>query len=513
MSQTSDNNKRIAKNTMLLYFRMFFIMAISLFASRVVLKYLGVENFGIYNVVGGVVAMMGILTSAMSTSTTRYLTFELGKGDNKRLKQVFSTCFSIYLLLSLVFLIFAETVGLWFLNTQMTIPENRMVAANWVYQFSVISCINTLLANPYNAVLVAHEKMNVYAYISIIEVILKLLIVYLLLVIPFDRLVVYGALILLMSLTVTMLYRIYSIKHYEESRYSFYWEKPLVKQLLSYSWWNLFGATAGMVKGQGLNILLNMFFNPAVNAARGIAYQINAAITQFFTNFYLAVRPQITKYYAQNDLDNMFKLVFRSSKFSFYLIFLLSLPIIIEAPYIIQLWLGQLPDYVVPFTRMIVLISAIDSMATPLMTACHATGRIKLYQSTIGIMIICNVPISYCLLKFAECGPNTVFVISLLISTIALIVRLWIVRYLINSFPVWKFVKNVLLLSNGIAVLSAILPTVLHMTLSSSFISCCVVVVSSFISTLCFVWMIGLTNVEKHVVKEMIDNKFHKSKK
>lgn len=513
MSQTSDNNKRIAKNTMLLYFRMFFIMAVSLFTSRVVLKYLGVENFGIYNVVGGVVAMMGILNSAMSTSTTRYLTFELGKGDHKRLKQVFSTCFSIYLLLSLVFLILAETVGLWFLNTQMTIPENRMVAANWVYQFSVISCINTLLANPYNAVLVAHEKMNVYAYISIVEVILKLLIVYLLLVIPFDRLIVYGALILLMSLTVTMLYRIYSIKHYEESRYSFYWEKTLFKQLLSYSWWNLFGATAGMVKGQGLNILLNMFFNPAVNAARGIAYQINAAITQFFTNFYLAVRPQITKYYAQNDLDNMFKLVFRSSKFSFYLIFLLSLPIIIEAPYIIQLWLGQLPDYVVPFTRMIVLISAIDSMATPLMTACHATGRIKLYQSTIGIMIICNVPISYCLLKFAECGPNTVFVISLLISTIALIARIWIVRYLINSFPVWKYVKDVLLLSIGIAVLSAILPTILHMTLNSSFISCCVVVVSSFISTLCFVWMIGLTNVEKHVVKEMINNKFHKSKK
>ena len=215
MSQTSDNNKRIAKNTILLYFRMFFIMAVSLFTSRVVLKYLGVENFGIYNVVGGVVAMMGILNSAMSTSTTRYLTFELGKGDKERLKQVFSTCFSIYLLLSLVFLILAETVGLWFLNSQMTIPENRMVAANCVYQFSVISCINTLLANPYNAVLVAHEKMNVYAYISIIEVILKLLIVYLLLVIPFDRLIVYGALILLMSLTVTMLYRIYSIKHYE----------------------------------------------------------------------------------------------------------------------------------------------------------------------------------------------------------------------------------------------------------------------------------------------------------
>lgn len=509
-NKIANNNKRIAKNTILLYFRMFFIMAVSLFTSRVVLKYLGVENFGIYNVVGGVVVMMGVLNSAMSTSTTRYLTFELGKEDYTRLQQVFSTCFSIYLLLSLIFLILAETLGLWFLNTQMTIPENRLVAANWVYQFSVISGINSLLANPYNAVLVAHEKMNVYAYISIVEVLLKLLIVYLLLIIPFDRLIVYGALILLASLIVTMIYRLYCIRHYEESRYQFYWEKPLFKQLLSYSWWNLFGATAGMVKGQGLNVLLNMFFNPAINAARGIAYQINAAITQFFTNFYLAVRPQITKYYAQNDLDNMFKLVFRSSKFSFYLIFLLSLPIIIETPYIIQLWLGQLPDYVVPFTRMIVLISAIDSMATPLMTACHATGRIKLYQSVIGIMIICNVPISYCLLRFAACGPNTVFAVSLTISTLALLTRIWIVRYLINSFPVWKYVRNVLLLSVGIALLSAIFPTILHATLDTSFISCCIVVVASLASTLLFVYMLGLSKGEKFVIKEMINHKIHK---
>ena len=325
-NSVSNNNKRIAKNTLLLYIRMFFIMAVSLFTSRVILKNLGVEDFGIYNVVGGVVAMMGILNSAMSTSTTRYLTFELGKGDKERLKQVFSMCFTIYLLLSLAFLFLAETFGLWFLNTQLTIPENRLEAANWVYQFSVISCINTLLSNPYNAVLIAHEKMSVYAYISIAEVVLKLAVVYMLLIINYDRLVVYGALILIMSLLVTMMYRVYCIRHYKESIYRFYWEKPLFKQLLSYSWWNLFGAAAGIVKGQGLNVLLSMFFNPSVNAARGIAYQINTSITNFFTNFYTAVRPQITKYYAQNDLENMFKLVFRSSKFSFFLIFILSLP-------------------------------------------------------------------------------------------------------------------------------------------------------------------------------------------
>lgn len=509
-TRSLNNNKRIAKNTLLLYFRMFFIMAVTLYTSRVVLKTLGVEDFGIYNVVGGIVAMMGILNGAMSVSTQRYLTFELGKGDMVRLKQVFSTCFLIYLLLSGIFLVLAETIGLWFLNNKLVIPEERMVAANWVYQFSIISCINTLMANPYNAVLIAREKMNIYAYISIVEVILKIVIVYLLLIIPFDRLVVYGGLFLCMSIIVTMIYRIYCIRHYEESRFQFYWDKPLFVQLMSYSGWNLFGSLSGLVKGQGLNILLNMFFSPAVNASRGIAYQINNAITQFFTNFYTAVRPQITKYYAQNDLENMFKLVFRSSKFSFYLIFLLSLPIIIETPYIIQLWLGQLPDYVVPFTRMIVLISAIDSMASPLMTTCHATGKIKLYQSVVGTLIICNVPISYCLLKFLDCSPNAVFAVSLFLSTIALFIRIWIVKHLISSFPVWGYIKDVLCLSVGIALLSAILPTALHLVLSTSFLSCCLVVAASVLSTLGFIYMLGLTLGEKKAIKEMINKKLHR---
>ena len=510
MTTQSENNKRIAKNTLLLYFRMFFIMAVSLYTSRVVLKTLGVEDFGIYNVVGGIVAMMGILNNAMSVSTQRYLTFELGKGDMERLKQVFSICFLIYLLLSGIFLVLAETIGLWFLNNKLVIPEERMVAANWVYQFSVISCINTLMANPYNAVLIAREKMNIYAYISIVEVVLKLAIVYLLLIIPYDRLIVYGSLFLCMSMVVTMIYRIYCIRNYPESRFHFYWDKPLFMQLMSYSGWNLFGSLSGLVKGQGLNILLNMFFSPAVNASRGIAYQINNAITQFFTNFYTAVRPQITKYYAQNDLENMFKLVFRSSKFSFYLIFLLSLPIIIEAPYIIHLWLGQLPEYVVSFTRMIVVISAIDSMASPLMTACHATGRIKLYQSVVGTVIILNVPISYCLLKFTECNPNIVFAVSMALSTIALFLRIWIVKYLIPSFPVWEYVYRVIGLSLAISVLSAILPIVLHIMLPSSFITTVIVVASSLFSSISLVYVLGMSRGEKQAIIGMIKNKRYK---
>lgn len=510
MSTQSNNNKRIAKNTLMLYFRMFFIMAVSLYTSRVVLKTLGVEDFGIYNVVGGIVAMMGILNGAMSVSTQRYLTFELGKGDMVRLKQVFSTCFLIYLLLSGIFLVLAETVGLWFLNNKLVIPEERMVAANWVYQFSIISSINSLMSNPYNAVLIAREKMSIYAYIGILEVVLKLVIVYLIIIAPFDHLVAYGAFFFLMSLIVTMVYRIYCIRNYEESRFKYYWDKKLFQQLLAYSGWNLFGSMAGMVKGQGLNILLNMFFSASVNASRGIAYQINTAITQFFNNFYTAVRPQITKYYAQGDLDNMFKLVFRSSKFSYYLIYLLSLPIIIEAPSIIQLWLGQLPDYVVSFTRMIVLISAVDSMASPLMTACHSTGKIQLYQSVVGTLIILNVPISYCFLKYGGCSPNVVFVTSLLISIITLLLRVWIVKYLIKSFPAWQYIYKVFGLSIIISILAAILPLTMHVLLPSSFVNMVLVIMASVLSTITSIYFLGITSGEKKAIMGIIKKKIHK---
>jgi len=506
MSNQQQNNKRIAKNTMMLYIRMFFVMAVALYTSRIMLKALGIEDFGIYNVVGGVVAMMGVLNGAMAVSTQRYLTYELGKGNFIRLKQVFSTCFLIYLILSVILLVFAEIVGLWFLNNKLTIPENRIYAANWVYQFSLLSCINTLLASPYKAVIIAHEKMNIYAYIGIIETILKLVIVYLLLISSFDSLILYGFLVLMVSVVVTIIYRIFCIRNYAESKFSFYWEKPLFKQLLSYSGWNLFGSLSGLVKGQGLNILLNMFFNPAINASRGIAYQINGAITQFFTNFYTAVRPQITKYYAQNDLDNMFKLVFRSSKFSFYLILLISLPILIETPYVINLWLGQLPEYTVLFTRLIVVITAIDAMANPLMTTAHATGNIKLYQSIVGTLIILNVPISYALLNYGNFSPTIVFVVSLCLSVIALFARLWVVKKLVD-FPVLRYIKDVLSPSVFIALLSVIVPIVVYRGMLVSFFSFCLVSVICVISSLLFIYLFGLTKGEKSFLTQSILNK------
>lgn len=507
---TSANNKRIAKNTILLYIRMFFIMAVTLFTSRVVLNTLGVVDFGIYNVVGGVVAMMGILNGAMAVSTQRYLTFELGRGDMVRLKQVFSVCFTIFFLLSVIVVILAETVGLWFLHNKMVIPAERMTAANWVYQYSILACILSLVVNPFNAIIIAHERMNVYAYVSILEVLLKLGVVYLLLVIPADRLSTYGLLILISQVIVTSTYIIYCWKHFPETHYRFYWERPLFIELVSYSGWNLFGSVSGIVKGQGLNILLNMFFNPAVNAARGIAYQINSAITQFFTNFYTAVRPQITKYYAQGDMENMIKLIFRSSKFSFYLIMLISMPIVIEAPYIVNLWLGQLPDHVVPFTRLIVVISAIDAMATPLMTAAHATGHIRLYQSSVGTLTILNLPISYIFLKLGG-QPLTVFYISLCISTFCLFIRLWIVRRLMD-FPVKQYIIKVFGSCVGICIVALIIPLIAHLLLSESFLNVVIVCLLCIVSTAISVYELGLTKHERNLVIGIIKKKIiHKN--
>lgn len=512
MSELSENNKRIAKNTLLLYIRMFFIMIITLFTSRVVLKTLGIENYGIYNVIAGIIAMMGVLNSAMSASIQRYLTYELGKGNIIQLKKIFSTCLLIYLLLSGIFFILAETIGLWFLNTQLVIPIDRISAANWVYQFSIIACINSLLSNPYNASIIAHEKMNVYAYVSIIEVLLKLAIVYLLLVIPYDRLSVYGLLICISQITVTVIYRIYCIKNFEECHFHFYKEKKLFKQLLSYSGWNLFGSVSTLIKTQGLNILLNLFFTPSVNAARGIAVQINAAITQFFTNFYTAVRPQITKYYAKGELQNMFTLVFRSSKFSYYLILLISLPIIIETPYIIKLWLGQLPDYVVIFTRLIIIISAIDSMSSPLMTTAHATGNIAFYQSAIGLVSILNLPISYIALKIGG-QPEIVFYISLIISFISLFIRLIIIKKLIQSFPVTKYITNILLIIILVTILSSVLPIILYIKLSENFINFILVSIVSLFTTGISIYYIGLCKTEKEFIKQTIQGKFKNNHK
>lgn len=487
---------------------MLVLMLVALYTSRVVLKALGVEDYGIYNVVGGVVAMMGILNNAMSVSTQRYLTFEFGKGDNVRLKQVFSTSLSIYFCFAVILLLLAETVGLWFLNTQLVIPLNRMVAANIVYQFSIFSVITTLFYSPYNAVIITHENMSVYAYLSIIEAILRLCVAYALLYGSSDRLILYAFMLMLVSFMSTFCYIIYCTKHYSEARFKFYWEKKLFVELMSYSGWNMFGSVSGLIKVHGVDILLNIFFNPSVNAACGLAFQVNAAVSSFFSNFYIAVRPQITKYYARDDLENMFKLVFRSSKMSFFLILLVSLPLLIETPYIIKLWLGQIPDYMAEFVRFVLLITAVDAMASPLMTSAHATGKIKLYQSLVGTITMLNLPISYVILKFGA-TPQSVFCVSLVISIINLFVRLWIVRKLM-PIPVKKYISDVFGRCMMCALLAAVVPIIALQFFDNSFGSFCLMTILCFLCSALAIWRVGLNSSERSLISLIIRNKIYK---
>lgn len=476
---------------------MFLVMAITLFTSRIILKNLGVEDYGIYNVVGGVIAMMAVVNSSMAVATQRYITFSLGKEDYEHLKQVFNTSILIYVLLSFILIVLAETLGLWWVNNKLVIPESRIVAANWVYQYALITCCLTLLINPFNATIIAHEKMDYYAYLSIIEVSLKLAVAYIIAVIPYDKLNTYGFLFMVVQLFVLAIYFVYCRIHFKECTFRYYRNNSLFKELLSYSGWNLFAAFAGVAKGQGINILLNVFFGPTVNAARGVAYQINTAITQFFTNFYTAVKPQVTKYYAQGKQQEMLNLIFLSARMSFFLILFISLPIMIETPMVIKLWLNKDIDYVVVFTRLIILISAIDAMGTPLMTLIHATGKIRLYQIVIGTATIMILPLSYFFLKYFNCDATSVFYVSLAVTIFCMFARLWLVNRQV-TIPVFKYIKDVFLHCSFVTVVSAILPYVLHLTYHPSINTFILVCLMCFISSSICIILLGMNKNERN---------------
>lgn len=312
------SNKRIAKNTLMLYFRMILTMLVSLYTSRVVLNTLGVEDFGIYNVVAGFVTMFGFLNSAMASATQRFLAFEIGKGDHDQLRNVFSMSVNIHFLIAFIIFILAETIGLWFVNTQLTIPAGRMGAAQCVYQFSILAMMVTMVSVPYNAMIIAHERMNVFAWVSIIEVSLKLFIVFMLQWFGFDKLKFYAVLTFCVSLIIRFIYGFYCSRQFKESRFRYFWDRPLFKTLASYAGWNLWGNIAAVLQGEGVNVLLNIFFGPVINAARGIAFQVKGAVNQFVANFQMAMNPQIIKSYAVNDLKYMHQLIFRGAKYSFF---------------------------------------------------------------------------------------------------------------------------------------------------------------------------------------------------
>lgn len=502
MQDNSANNKRIAKNTLLLYVRMLFIMAVQLYTSRAILNILGVVDYGIYNVVGGVVTMFAFLNSAMVTSTQRYITFELGKGDISRLKTVFSTSVQIHAFISLAIILLGETVGLWFFYEKMVIPADRMVAALWVFHLSILTMVVQVMSVPYNSAIVAHEKMSAFALISVAEVVLKLIIVYLLLIGHFDKLILYAVLIATIQLFIRFLYTHYCHTHFQETRLIKVFDKVLIKEMGKFAGWNLWGNLAATLFGTGLNLLLNMFFGPAVNAARAIAIQVETAIAQFSGNFLMAVNPQITKLYAQENLEEMHKLLFRASRFTFFLLFALSLPVLMETDMILAVWLKNVPNYTEPFLRILLCIAIINSVASPLVTAAAATGDVKLYQSLIGGILLSIVPIAYIVLRMGG-NPTSVYIVHLSICCLAFIVRLVIIKSMI-LLSIRKYITEVILKCVTVSIVSLICSILLKESLPPHIISTIIVCVLSFVAAVSVSYILGLTRQERIFVNSKV---------
>ena len=502
MSDISSNNKRIAKNTLALYFRTFFSLLVSLYTSRIILNELGVTDYGIYNVVGGFVGMFTILSSSLSGAISRFLTFELGKGNIDKLNKIFCTSVNIQIILSILIVIVSETFGLWFLTEKMNIDPSRMFAAKCVFHTSVIVLVLDLITIPYNAIIVAHEHMKAFAYLGITHTLLKLVIVLLLPFFFFDKLIIYSVLLLVTYVIIRILNGIYCKHHFSETNWHIYIDKSLMKEMFTFSGWTFIGSSSAILRDQGSNILLNLYVGPVINAARGIAEQVNGAINSFASNFMTAVNPQITKSYAANDKAYMLELIYKSAKFSLYLLLFLSLPIIVETPYILKIWLKVVPEHTVWFVRLSLLYALCDSASRPLITAILATGNIKNYQLIIGAFQFLCLPISY---FFLERGfyPEITLIVSLILNLCCLVVRLILLRSMIG-LRVRIYIKEVVIKVVLIGIVSSALPIYLSFRLPNSFSSFIVVIVLTLVITLLSIYCIGCSSSERYTLKKAL---------
>ena len=443
------SNKRIAKNTLMLYIRMFISMLVGLYTSRVVLATLGVEDYGIYGVVGGVVGMMGFLNASMSGATSRFLTFELGKGDKERLAKTFSSALIVHIGIAIVVLILAETVGLWFLCNKLNIPAERMQAAHWVYQLSILSAMFGITQVPYNAAIIAHEKMDVYAYVEILNVSLKLLIVYLLCIGNFDKLILYASLMLAVSILIMMVYRIYAIRQFPEAHFHWIWDKTYLRPLLSFSGWDLYGNACVIARQQGTNFLINIFYGVIFNAASGIATTVQGTISGLAFNIILAFRPQIIKQYAKGNVEDMSKLVGNAVCFTTILFGCMSIPLLLETHYIMKAWLGTIPDKSVIFCQILLIASFLGLLNNIWNTCIHATGKIKEISIFSGTFFLISLPIIYVVFQFKAPVESAylVFILSIVFVNVSnlLIIKKKIPKLKLN-FVFLNYIKVIIVL-------------------------------------------------------------------
>lgn len=495
----SEDNKRIAKNTLFLYFRMMLTMSISLYTSRIVLNTLGVKDFGIYNVVGGVVVLFSFLNNAMSIATQRFISFELGKNNIDETKRVFGMSMTIHICIVMFIILLAETGGLWFLNTQMNFPAERMKAVNWVYQFSLITTCIGIIQVPYYASIIAHEKMSFYAYIGMGEAIFKLLIAFILTHTSYDKLKLYSILTCLIAFCIFSFYKYYCNKKIQTSIYHFFWDQNLFKKILSFSGWSLTGGIVTVGATQGVNVLLNIFNGVVVNAAMGISNQVNGAIYGFVANFQSAFNPQIVKLYAVKKKEELERLICRAAKFSFLLLFLLAFPIILNIDFVLYIWLKKNVPYASTFCILIIFFSFIEALAAPLWTAIQATGNIKKYQLVLAPAIGLNVLLSYIFLKM-KYSPEIVLEIKVLVNILCLGIRLYFIKNIINLYV---FFREVLLRILYILILTLPLIFIFHYyedgwkKLIISTVSFCFLMIF-------LIYFIGLNKMEKIFINKSL---------
>lgn len=508
MSDKSANNKRIAKNTLLLYFRMLLIMAVTLYTSRVVLATLGVEDFGIYNVIGGIVAMFSVISGSLSSAISRFITYELGKGNIERLKIIFSSSVVIQVCLALLICILAEIGGVWFLNSKMNIPIARMEAANWVLQCSILTFMINLISVPYNAAIIAHERMKAFAYVSILEAILKLAIVFMLCVSSSDKLKTYAILLVVVAIIIRLIYGYYCKKYFKECEFHFIYDKSVLKEIGGFAGWNFIGSASSILRDQGGNIVINLFCGPAVNAARGVATQAQNAVYGFITNFMTALNPQITKNYAIGNREYLMFLLHQGSRFSFYLLLLLSLPILLNTHYILTLWLTTVPEHTVNFVRLVLIFSLSESISQPLITVQNATGRIRNYQIVVGGLQMLNLPVSYLLLRYGY-APESVLIVAILISQCCLMARLYMLRFSIG-LSARKFIKDVYLNDLCVSIIAGIFPILTLSMADKSFIMFLAHCALTVICTLLSVLFIGCNKKERDMIIKKGVQFYHK---
>ncbi len=493
------NTKRVVKNSIVLYFRVLLTLVLSLFTTRIVLQALGVEDYGVYNVVGGFVALFTILSNTLAAATSRFITYELGNEKSGRVSVIFKTTRLIMVIIAGIIILLAETVGLWFVNAKLNIPASQIGAANWVYQLSLASLIINIISVSYGALIIGHEKMSVFAYVGIGTALAKLGGALILLALPIHRLMAYAWLLLIIELTVRIFYTFYCRHTFDFLRIKTRYDFRILKKIFAFSGWNFIGSGAGIIRDQGINILLNIFFSTIVNAARGIALQVIGAVTTFYTSFLMALNPQITKSFAAGEKDGCLKLAINGSRFGYLMTFLIGLPLLLETPFVLRLWLGEIPEYSVVFVRILLITALVDSLSSTLMTLALATGDIAKYQLVIGGLNLLIVPTIYIVLKLGG-NPQSALIVSLIFSVLALGVRLIILKDLAGLSLRYYF-NSVILKVGIVTIVASVIPyiTYRHFYLEN-LPNALIVIIISIVSTLVGILTIGLSRSERDMV-------------